>query len=132
MQLTPFVRATKRSRDGQEDIHFSYVVIQRGARPNLVDTQVGRMGGFGKGAKTPMKELEVHIEGTGSDLPSQTEIPEDADAEPELSPSELQAQLQLEAYQWPRLIFSPLKKGGHVILDACTFEGASFPHVPIF
>ena len=132
MQLTPFVRATKHSRDGQEDIHFSYVVIQRGARPDHVDTQVGRMGGFGKGAKTPMKELELHVEGTGSDLHAQTEIPEDAGAEPELSPSELQAQLRLEAYQWPRLIFSPLKKGGHAILDACTFEGVSFPHIPIF
>jgi ribosomal protein RSM22 (predicted rRNA methylase) len=132
MQLAPFVRATKSSRAGQEDIHFSYVVIQRGARPDRVDTQVGRMGGFGNGAKTPIKELEVHVEGTGSDLPSETEILENADAEPELSPSELQAQLRLEAYQWPRLIFSPLKKGGHVILDACTIEGVSCPHIPIF
>ena len=132
MQLSPFVRVTKRSRVGEEDIRFSYVVIQRGARPDRVDTQVGRMGGFGKGAETPIKELEVHVEGTESDQPSQTDILEVANPKPELSPSELQAQLRLEAYQWPRLIFSPMKKGGHAILDACTFEGVSCPHIPIF
>lgn len=129
MQRPPFVRVTKRSCVGFEDIQFSYVVIQRGARPDRVDTQVGRMGEFGKkakgGSKTPIKELEVHVEGTESALPSQTEILEDPDPDHGLSLSELQRQLRLEAYQWPRLIFSPMKKGGHAILDACTSEGES-------
>lgn len=136
MQQPPFVRVTKRSRAGFEDIQFSYVVIQRGARPDRVDSKVGRMGGFGRKArvvlKTPIKELEVHVEGTGSAQPSQTETLEDPDPDYGLSPSEIQARLRLEAYQWPRLIFSPMKKGGHEILDACTSEGVSCPHIPIF
>jgi hypothetical protein len=41
----------------------------------------------------------------------------------EMTGSELQAQLRGEAYRWPRLVFPPLKKSGHVILDACTAEG---------
>jgi hypothetical protein len=95
------------------------------------------MGEIGKRApqrlkETPIKELEVHVEGAESALPSQTEIPEVADPDHGLSHSEVQAQLRLAAYQWPRLIFPPLKKGGHVILDACTVEGVSCPHIPIF
>ena len=31
--------------------------------------------------------------------------------------------LRTEAYSWPRLIFRPLKKAGHIILDGCTAEG---------
>lgn len=137
MQPTQFVRVTKRSRTGFEDIQFSYVVIQRGPRPERVDTNVGRMGGFGRnsksGSKTPINELEeLHVEGTGSASPSRTETPEDADSDHGMSPFELRAQLRLEAYEWPRLIFPPMKKGGHAILDACTVGGVFWPHIPIF
>ncbi|GAC99560.1 hypothetical protein PHSY_007162 [Pseudozyma hubeiensis SY62] len=31
--------------------------------------------------------------------------------------------MRLESYSWPRLIRSPLKKGGHVTLDACCSSG---------
>lgn len=133
MQRPPFVRLTKRSGIGHEDIQFSYVVIQRGARPDRVDSNVGRIGEFGKRSKkTTLNELEIHVEGAESAIPSQTKNLEVADPDHELSPSELHAQLRLEAYQWPRLIFSPMKKGGHAILDACTVEGVSCPHIPIF
>ena len=83
------------------------------------------------GSKISIKELEVYVEGAESDLPSQTEILEVADPDHGLSPSEVQAQLRLEAYQWPRLIFPPLKPGGHAILDACTVEGVYCPHIPM-
>jgi ribosomal protein RSM22 (predicted rRNA methylase) len=39
----------------------------------------------------------------------------------------LEEALRLEAYSWPRLIFPPLKKSGHIILDGCTAEGESSP-----
>jgi len=129
IQPPSFFHLTKRSGKGFEDIQYSYVVIRRGARPNRVDTNVGRIGEIGRRAlpakrlsKTPIKELEVYVEGAESSLPPQTEILEVADPDHGLSPSEVQAQLRLEAYQWPRLIFSPIKNGGHVILDACTAE----------
>jgi len=75
--------------------------------------------------KTLIKELEVHTEDWGS-APNlaKAELPQTPlDPDHELSLSEVQAQLRLEAYQWPRLIFSPLKKSGHIILDACTVDG---------
>lgn len=31
--------------------------------------------------------------------------------------------IRQEAYNWPRLVFPPLKRSGHVILDGCTAEG---------
>ncbi|KAF8807962.1 Rsm22-domain-containing protein [Phlegmacium glaucopus] len=131
IQRPSFVRLTKRSGIGHEDIQYSYVVIQRGARPDRVDTKIGRIGEIGKRAlaaerlsKIPIKELEVHVEGSGSTLPSEIEIPQPPlDPDHGLSPSEIQAGLRSEAYQWPRLIFPPLKKSGHAILDACTVDG---------
>ncbi|KAG9313997.1 mitochondrial small ribosomal subunit Rsm22-domain-containing protein [Chiua virens] len=39
------------------------------------------------------------------------------------SPSYLEEALRNEAYGWPRLVFPPLKKSGHIIIDACTREG---------
>lgn len=104
-----------------------------------MDTSVGRVGEVGKRAlaaerlsKTPIKELQVHIEGGASGLstlPSEAEVPRQPyNPDHGLSLSEVQAQLRLEAYQWPRLIFPPLKKSGHAILDACTVDGASCHH----
>ena len=29
----------------------------------------------------------------------------------------------LEAFEWPRLVFPPLKRSGHIILDACAPQG---------
>jgi ribosomal protein RSM22 (predicted rRNA methylase) len=132
IQRPSFVRLTKRSGIGHEDIQYSYVVIQRGPRPDRVQTNAGRVGEVGKRALaaarlSKTKELEVHVEGGESAVPSETETPLDPDHG--LSLSELQAQLRLEAYQWPRLIFPPLKKSGHAILDACTVDGVSCPHI---
>ena len=31
--------------------------------------------------------------------------------------------LRLDAYSWARVIYPPLKRSGHVILDSCTSEG---------
>ena len=39
------------------------------------------------------------------------------------SPSNLEEALRSEAYGWPRLVFPPLKKSGHIIIDACTRQG---------
>lgn len=50
------------------------------------------------------------------------------------SKSNLEESLRREAYRWPRLVFPPLKRSGHVIIDACTSEGLLFQllHVPVF
>lgn len=55
--------------------------------------------------------------------------PESAPEEFE-SPSNLEEALRSEAYGWPRLVFPPLKKSGHIIIDACTREGSCPAPIP--
>ena len=43
----------------------------------------------------------------------------------DLSGEQLEATLRQEAYSWPRVVFPPLKRNGHVVLDSCTAEGLS-------
>ncbi|KAF5312896.1 hypothetical protein D9619_002736 [Psilocybe cf. subviscida] len=131
-QRPDFLRKTKHTGVGHEDIGYSYVVIQRGPRPPRQDTSVGRIGVIGRRelekeieAKIPMKELAVHVEGSVQEPESGVIYPPSV-LEYEgstLNDEEMQAQLRKEAYQWPRLVFTPLKKSGHIILDSCTAEG---------
>lgn len=113
-------------------MYYSYVVLRRGSRPDSVNTSVGRTGGIGKRViekakkELPLKELEIHEEGFNSMISISQELPAPTSSDVELTDSELQSQLRREAYQWPRLVFPPLKKSGHIILDACTAEGVSF------
>lgn len=44
-------------------------------------------------------------------------------AEADMTPEEIQDSLRSEAYHWPRLVFPPLKRSGHIVLDGCTAEG---------
>lgn len=126
---------------GHEDIEYSYVVIRRGARPSPATTNYGRVGDVGKRAldqealsQVPVKELQLHHEYEEAAVAA-TEVPapdtETAiDVEKSLEPqsrAELEEALRLEAYSWPRLVFPPLKKSGHIILDSCTAEGEVDP-----
>ncbi|KAH8099692.1 mitochondrial small ribosomal subunit Rsm22-domain-containing protein [Cristinia sonorae] len=133
LQRPEFLRKTKHSGVGHEDIEYSYVVIRRGPRPARVDTQFGRVGEVGRReeaklfqSKTAITELvldgdylaEHRVEAQEDLGPAALEV-----SEPKLSPEELEAALRMEAYSWPRLVFPPLKKAGHIILDGCTQEG---------
>ncbi|KAL4067352.1 mitochondrial small ribosomal subunit Rsm22-domain-containing protein [Scleroderma yunnanense] len=40
-----------------------------------------------------------------------------------MAATDLEEALRREAYGWPRLVFPPLKRSGHIIIDACTPEG---------
>ncbi|KAF6754297.1 hypothetical protein DFP72DRAFT_899894 [Ephemerocybe angulata] len=121
---------------GHEDVQYSYVVIQRGARPGQVTSTVGRLGQVGARAinaqiakSTPVKQLslfdEKHdsaphaapIRSPESESQALSQLSEDTSLE------ELQNTLRQEVYHWPRLVFPPMKKSGHVILDSCTPEG---------
>jgi len=96
---------------------------------------VGRIGEVGQWAlekeasRTPMRELTLHdeVHTSTADPPRTTASPEPFDhgkMTSELnSPAELLEALRLEAFNWPRLVFPPLKRSGHIILDSCTAEG---------
>lgn len=126
------MQRTKHSGVGYEDVRYAYVVIRRGPRPARVETSVGRIGEIGRRALakersiTPKKLLELYPgnEATVSPSPVVEELSlQPRDSDEEISVDELQALLRKEAYSWPRLVFPPLKKPGHIILDACTAEG---------
>ena len=76
---------------------------------------------------TPPASVEILASTSGSPrwagYPGTEPRPESAPEEFE-SPSNLEEALRSEAYGWPRLVFPPLKKSGHIIIDACTREGS--------
>lgn len=86
-------------------------------------------------ASTSTPPASVEVLASTSEFPKWVEYPE-AEPSPENalaeleSPSNLEEALRSEAYGWPRLVFPPLKKSGHIIIDACTREGmcAVKPH----
>jgi ribosomal protein RSM22 (predicted rRNA methylase) len=116
---------------------YSYVVIRRGPRPPKPETEVGRVGQVGLTAlekemasQAPVKELLLDGDfvsaQSAEQLDSVIENPEEIkDIENPMSFTALNDALRLEAYHWPRLVFPPLKKSGHIILDGCTPEGES-------
>jgi hypothetical protein len=97
---------------------------------------MGRIGEVGKwemekeASRKGIRELSLHDDEEvrpGLDIPVR-QIPAplaDLSASIDGSPpsTELQEALRQEAYSWPRLIFPPLKRSGHIILDCCTAEG---------
>lgn len=136
-----FTRRTKHTKFGHENVGYSYVVIRRGERPARAATQVGRVGEVGMrelekqaDANITPKELLLQVEherllqaaSTEGAEPQASPATEPAAGEitPEpLSGTALEAALRHEAYSWPRLVFPPLKRSKHVILDTCTPEG---------
>ncbi|KAI6136262.1 mitochondrial small ribosomal subunit Rsm22-domain-containing protein [Pisolithus sp. B1] len=161
LQSPSFLRRTKHVKEGYEDIGYSYVVVQRGSRPNTAVEPVGRVGAVGKEAmerearaRTAMlrelKRADEHQHGgqsaSGVDVETEnqrhmwldvdavytattTSFPHGDENVPtnptqaQISMTDLEKALRREAYRWPRLVFPPLKKSGHIIIDACTAEG---------
>ncbi|KAJ3487116.1 hypothetical protein NLI96_g3758 [Meripilus lineatus] len=141
LQTPQFLRKTKHSGIGHEDIGYSYVAIRRGPRPVRAQTTVGRVGGVGKrelvklsSKQASVTELlvdgESHSTGTSGESVEDVQIKSDvgqhgenAIVESSLLGDELDIALRAEAYNWPRLVFPPLKRSGHIIIDGCTQEG---------
>ncbi|WRT64791.1 3-methyl-2-oxobutanoate hydroxymethyltransferase [Kwoniella shivajii] len=146
IQRPSFVRKTKHSNRGEEDTGYCYVVIARGERPisNLPDeptfrgmpkSSLGRLGGVGKeelarsrlkqDGRSVLREIEGH-EGILEvvNLPEQEHVNEhdrvELDAEDK---QKMQNGLREEAYSWPRLVAPPMKRSGHVTMDACCPDG---------
>ncbi|KAG1754790.1 mitochondrial small ribosomal subunit Rsm22-domain-containing protein [Suillus paluster] len=138
LQRPPFVRLTKHAREGHEDIEYSYVAIQRGPRPSTVGeglaTQMGSIGRVGAVGREEAEQIRLKEERVTKELVLDTNHIETrhevettdrttADIIPAENSEEVEAALRHEAFHWPRLVFPPLKKSGHIIIDACTSEG---------
>jgi len=131
MERPSFVRHTKHSGVGHEDIGYSYVVIRRGPRPSIPDVKVGRFGDVGRRqkqleeAKRPPVELELD---GGNPQTSSTHVVAIAQSEKTMEShdrdtEEIENLMKAEAFHWPRLILPPLKKSGHVVMDVCGPSG---------
>ncbi|KAI0281665.1 mitochondrial small ribosomal subunit Rsm22-domain-containing protein [Russula aff. rugulosa BPL654] len=131
VERPPFVRHTKHSGVGHEDIGYSYVVIRRGPRPSIPDVKVGRLGDVGRRqkqleeAKRPPVELELD---DGSPQISSTHVIASPQSEKTMDshdrdPGEIEDLMKAEAFHWPRLVLPPLKKSGHVVMDVCGPSG---------
>lgn len=136
LQRPDFVRKTKHAKSSFEDMGYSYVVIRRGPRPESPGTRSGRIGEVGKrelekqDAKQPLAVLQLHedfVQSQGATEPVEEALEQEEAILGETVASEdsetLQNTLRQEAYHWPRLVFAPLKRSGHIILDACAPEG---------
>lgn len=127
------MRKTKHSGIGHEDTGYSYVVIRRGVRPTRVHTKVGRIGEVGRRelekpsrVQAPISELNPDGEQPHS-IQEASIVGADSGDIPTPANEEITAALRAEAYSWPRLVFPPLKKSGHIIMDGCTHEGTINP-----
>jgi Mitochondrial small ribosomal subunit Rsm22 len=131
MERPPFVRRTKHSGVGHEDIGYAYVVIRRGPRPRIPDVKVGRLGEIGRQqirseeAKRPLVELELDDGNpqTASEPVTTYTFPEKRLEPHNLNSAETDTLLKAEAFHWPRLVFPPLKRSGHVVMDICSPSG---------
>ncbi|CAE6401210.1 unnamed protein product [Rhizoctonia solani] len=167
VQTPPFLRLTKHSREGHEDVAYSYVVIRRGMSPVTHHTQQygslvakGLVGAVGRESSEKMRLDEVtgsskrksqvkgrrkdrhgrqvlevgddgvwtglmdtgameHEAGVDRNDPSQTQEP--AESVERYSEEEV---LCSSIGTWPRIIYPPMKRSGHVIIDTCTNEGS--------
>ena len=144
MQRPEFVRKTKHSGVGHENMDYSYVVIRRGPRPAQVSAKVGRVGDIGlrelakqAADSAPMTHLSLASDQHDAtellyeESSHEAEFSEASSADHELASSEVASALRREAYSWPRLIFPPIKRSGHIILDVCHPQGMFAAFVPL-
>ncbi|KZO90224.1 Rsm22-domain-containing protein [Calocera viscosa TUFC12733] len=134
LQRPEFVRLTKHSSFGEEDVPYTYVVIRRGRRPTLeADSErrgTGRLGSVGK--EEVLREREKRA-GQPQEFHHDEEpvigLPEE---EEEVAISTVMhadhEAIRLEAYEWPRIVYPPLKRSGHIIFDMCTMNGTIERH----
>lgn len=109
MQRPAFVRRTKDVHAGHEDVGYSYVIVRRENRPSGSTLKV----------TTDLKQISpvLKMDEAGPDLHSN---PISVNGTDDLTPDE---RLRRDAYRWARVVYPPLKRSGHVILDSCTSEG---------
>jgi len=129
-----FQRETTKSYKGYHEwAEHSYVVLRRGLRPESPGTVIGRVGPVGREEEVRlhnkrMAKLMEQNQGEPGPVvasPAVTSSPEvgEQSVTTQAEVDELKATLRKEAVYWPRLIYPPLKKAGHVILDGCTEDG---------
>lgn len=134
--MPPFMRATTQQHRGDAATSYCYLIVQRGPRPSL-DASTA--------AWTPRvpEPLQPHVPRSVQRLAESARIgvldalrsgrERDTNETPDATDACTSALehagidehrvMQTDAYTWPRLLRPPLKKGGHVTMDACCASG---------
>lgn len=139
LQRPEFVRLTKHAYRATEDISYSYVIVRRGPRPVVEESYVQnggpermRSGAVAREEEESQTRRENMQEGghgvVQEDETGTLHFKGNPSVERIVSRSEAEtaadmASLRLESYGWPRVIYPPIKRSGHVILDSCTIDG---------
>lgn len=140
MQRPEFVRKTKHSGTGHENMDYSYVVVRRGLRPAHTTDKVGRIGGvglreFAKQVDDSTLIAHLSLDADHQELTEaireqasshELELSETTEDDYGLISAKITSALRQEAYGWPRLVFPPIKRSGHIILDVCHPQGRFF------
>jgi ribosomal protein RSM22 (predicted rRNA methylase) len=134
LQRPRFLRKTKHSGRGEEDVGYSYLVIAKGERPKPhagTDATMGRVGGVGREeaekarTKVEGKSELREVEGGEFEMVSLVDT-SGLHSSPAVEPAAVdEEELRREAYAWPRLVAPPMKRSGHVIMDTCHPSGES-------
>lgn len=144
IQSPRFLRKTKHSSRGEDGMHYSYVVIRRGKRPSAAAVESeeailspSRIGAVGKEELIRERRKSLIEANVGKIVPVVgapdgsyeviRQLDEELASTPELTNAATSAAeeaqqedlLRLEAYNWPRLVYPPLKRSGHVVMDTC-------------
>ncbi|KAL8678237.1 MAG: hypothetical protein Q9186_005384 [Xanthomendoza sp. 1 TL-2023] len=104
-------RIIGQSHRNHEDIRFSFVAVQRGMDQRQIQ-------GFQQG-----QIAEDHaFDGYGEDEPLRTDEEADVDTK-QSAEDESAGSVPVNPLSFPRIILPPIKRRGHIILDACTPAG---------
>ncbi|KZV82844.1 hypothetical protein EXIGLDRAFT_333664 [Exidia glandulosa HHB12029] len=124
-----FSRDTKHISGAYHDrVSHAYVVFRRGPRPDDPGTSYGRVGLVGRREEerlrskrvTAMEETEDQV----FEAVKEEAVVSEHAPDPAMETDELKDALRKEAMFWPRLNMPPLKKAGHIVMDACTRDGS--------
>lgn len=114
----------KDTKLGVKEVKMSYVIFRRGPRPTITDEDrgAGRIGEVEREVLQSLKEKmprrmeqnEAGIYEEGAEEEEEGEV---------VVPKTDFAKLRKEILEWPRTIYPPILKKGHIITDACTASG---------
>lgn len=134
--MPPFMRATTQQHRGDAATSYCYLIVQRGHRPSVdastaawtpsvpVDLQPHVPRSVQRLAASARTGVLDHLRsGRVLDADETTDATNACTSALQEAGVDEHRVMQTEAYAWPRLIRPPLKKGGHVTMDACCASG---------
>lgn len=122
-----FLRKTKHSHAGELDSSFSYVAFRKGTRPQENERNLGSLvskdGPLSVNAEA-LPKITLHHKAATVQEDAYYAMPKPS-AEMAVTPDGDAAMyaMKQESLSWPRLLAPPMKRSGHIVMDACSVSG---------